>query len=169
MGHHCPLHHISLYLPSLTLKPSFLPCHCPTGTHYSHTEPSTTRNVCSTEPVRRDFIGSINSSTAWMHNTEIMGKAGMGERRSGEEAECSEHSAFCITIFHPLTVFHGSLRNPNHSQSEPGKQGQHCNTAITKQRSFDRPELSACQLGAARAVMRKQQHKVVAVPSENAH
>lgn len=53
-----------------------------------------------------------------------MGKAGIGEWRSGEEAECSEHSAFCITIFHPLTVFHGSLRNPNHSQSEPGKQGQ---------------------------------------------
>lgn len=98
-----------------------------------------------------------------------MGKAGMGERRSGEEAERSEHSAFCIHISHPLPMFHGSLHNPNHSQSKPGKQGQHWNAAMTKQSSFNQTELSAYQLGAARVIMRKEQCKVVAVPPENAH
>lgn len=82
-------------------------CHMLQGTWTSNTS----RNVCSSELGFRNIIGNINQLYILFRltrtgATEIIGKAGMGERKLGKEAEKSEHFAFFIFfIFRPLTMF----------------------------------------------------------------
>lgn len=77
-------------------------CHMLQGTWASNTS----RNSCSSELGFRNFIGNINQLYILFRltrtaATEIIGKAGMGERKLGKEAEKSEHFAFFIFFYFP--------------------------------------------------------------------
>lgn len=113
----------------------------------------------------------------WIHKGQtLLGEQGkMGwERKLRKQKKwvfCFVVLLFCFNIYFPPTnwVFTAHSVILTILKAELGEQGQCRKAAITQKDLFYQWELSGCQLGAARALMRTQRHKVVSVPSANAH
>lgn len=126
---------------------------------------------------QREYESALYFFFFWIHKGQTLlgeqGKMGWETklRKQKKWVFCFVVLLFCFNIYFPPTnwVFTAHSVILTILKAELGEQGQCRKAAITQKDLFYQWELSGCQLGAAWALMRTQRHKVVSVPSANAH